>query len=287
VAPTPAYQLLEDPDVPYLNWEIGNEAPAVYQQSLREGILLMHQHAVSLGLPEMKNDATVYVFRNLDAMYAAYARARGWSLEYARWHMIENPVTAEASPRSIFVNLANITEDDFPVSRFVGMGAHELFHIYQYGLGSLTEFDIDLSDIGVDSRYIVRSTGPTWLMEGAAIFQSLRARNKAGLYPTYEQRREGWYVPQARSVDTPLDEMETSAGLSAGSGGYPYGTMATELLASRAGEKALLSYWSVMGPETPWREAFQTAFGMTIEEFYVLFEEHRAAGFPKLEFPRP
>ena len=137
----------------------------------------------------------------------------------------------------------------------------------------------------VDTRYIVRPTGPTWLMEGAAIFQSLRGRNKAGLSPTYEQSREGWFVPEARSVDTSLEEMETNAGLQAVSGGYRYAMMGTELLASLTGEKALITYWTLIGPETPWQEAFQSAFGMTIEEFYVLFEEHRAAGFPKLELP--
>ena len=195
----------------------------------------MHRHAESLGLPELKNDATVHVFYNLDGMYAAYARARGWSLEFARWHMTEYPITAEAIPGYIFVNVAQIIEDGFTETHLVNVGAHELFHIYQYGLGSLTEFKIMIPN--VDTRYIVRPTGPTWLMEGAAIFQSLRGRNKAGLSPTYEQSREGWFVPEARSVDTSLEEMETNAGLQAVSGGYRYAMMGTELLASLTGER--------------------------------------------------
>ena len=36
-------------------------------------------------------------------------------------------------------------------------------------------------------------------------------------------------------------------------------------------------------PRPGWREAFERAFGMTVEEFYELFEEHRAAGFPEVE----
>jgi hypothetical protein len=38
-------------------------------------------------------------------------------------------------------------------------------------------------------------------------------------------------------------------------------------------------------PGATWQEAFNTAFGMTIAEFYVLFEEHRAAGFPEVNIP--
>ena len=39
-------------------------------------------------------------------------------------------------------------------------------------------------------------------------------------------------------------------------------------------------------PQPGWRLAFEAAFGMTIDEFYELFEEHRAAGFPEMEIPK-
>jgi hypothetical protein len=61
--------------------------------------------------------------------------------------------------------------------------------------------------------------------------------------------------------------------------------MAAELLAARAGQRALFDYYRLLQPGTTWQTAFETAFGMTVEEFYAVFEEHRAAGFPKLDLP--
>ena len=58
-----------------------------------------------------------------------------------------------------------------------------------------------------------------------------------------------------------------------------------ELLAAEAGEEAVLWYWTLLSPETTWQEAFMTTFGMTIDEFYELFEKHRSAGFPGLDLP--
>ena len=41
-----------------------------------------------------------------------------------------------------------------------------------------------------------------------------------------------------------------------------------------------------MWPGTTWQEAFQAAFGMTVEEFCEIFAEHRAAGFAELDSPK-
>ena len=61
--------------------------------------------------------------------------------------------------------------------------------------------------------------------------------------------------------------------------------MAAELLAFRAGEGAILRYYALLTRGTDWRDAFESAFGLTVDDFYVLFEAHRAAGFPALEIP--
>ena len=81
---------------------------------------------------------------------------------------------------------------------------------------------------------------------------------------------------------------------------YRCGQIAVELLASRVGLGKLSDYYTHLEPwmiprgvppeEYPrpgWRLAFERAYGMTIEEFYELFEEHRAAGFPAVDIPSP
>ena len=75
---------------------------------------------------------------------------------------------------------------------------------------------------------------------------------------------------------------------------YRCGALAAELLASHVGLSKLPNYWMeletrmvplrVQG-DRGWPEAFENAYGMTVDEFYALFEEHRAAGFPEVEIP--
>ena len=55
--------------------------------------------------------------------------------------------------------------------------------------------------------------------------------------------------------------------------GYKLGLMAGELLASLAGQSSLFDFYKLLQPGTTWQEAFGAAFGMTVEEFYELFEK--------------
>ena len=86
-------------------------------------------------------------------------------------------------------------------------------------------------------------------------------------------------------MDVPLSDLETYKASRGIQGDYQLGEMAVELLAARAGEEAVIDYWTLLDPQTPWEEAFETTFGTTISEFYVLFEQHRAAGFPEVDLP--
>ena len=129
----------------------------------------------------------------------------------------------------------------------------------------------------------VRVHGPAWLTEGVAEFQAAWVLSKGSVIP-YHQRREH-SARQSPQAELSLHEMETYDGLLSGRGHFDVAVMAAELLAVNAGEESLIAYWTLLGPETPWQEAFQTAFGMAIEESYALFQEHRAAGFPELDLP--
>ena len=62
--------------------------------------------------------------------------------------------------------------------------------------------------------------------------------------------------------------------------------LAAELLAGISGEESLLGYWDALKPGTTWQKEFKNTFGTPIEEFYELFEKHRAAGFPEVEIPK-
>ena len=266
---------LQDPEVRYLDWEIGPDVPGYHYRSLRDGIVLMHRYASSLGLPDVSGLATFYLYHDTEALVPVYARELGMSPEAARRKLPTVTWTAEAGLGFIFAFSAAISREGVSPDRMMRVAAHELSHVYQYGMGSIRAFST--------SHDQVRVHGPAWMSEGGAEFQMLRALAKGGV-AEYGRDREG-YVRRASEVEAPLSEMETYDGLRATPGRYQLGTLAMELLAAEAGEEAVLGYWTLLSPETTWRETFTTAFGMTIDEFYELFEKHRSAGFPGLDLP--
>ena len=53
-------------------------------------------------------------------------------------------------------------------------------------------------------------------------------------------------------------------------------SLAAEWLAAHAGDRALLEYFRLLPPLDTWQAAFESAFGLTIEDFYEQFEAYRA-----------
>ncbi len=57
--------------------------------------------------------------------------------------------------------------------------------------------------------------------------------------------------------------------------------LAADWLVARAGERAIFEYYRLRQSAGDWREAFEGAFGITIDDFYAAFAEYRAAGFER------
>ena len=275
--PIPKQDILD-----YVRWEIGDEVSLADQQNARHAVQLMHDYAVSLGLPEIKKDITFYLYHNLDALSAAYARVTGVSVDYARYHWGGKFSVGEAGETGdggwIFVNTSDpwVREDPYPVN-LRSLSAGEFVGALSYALSELS-----LSS-GTGE---VPKAGPRWL--ASAIFTILQTRALAeGGVISYDTERNS-LVERAKYVGKqPLSEMETWGGF-IGVRGYPYeySAMAGELLASLAGESSLIKYYTNLTIGTTWQKEFQRTFGMTVDEFYELFEEHRAAGFPEVELPK-
>ena len=52
---------------------------------------------------------------------------------------------------------------------------------------------------------------------------------------------------------------------------------AADRLVQRAGETAIFEYFRSLSSSESWREAFEGTFGVTVDDFYEAFEEHRGA----------
>ena len=251
------------------------------QQNARHAVQLVHDYAVSLGMPEIKEDITFYLYHNNDAVIAAYARVTGVSVGDARYGWDDVEGTGEAGEGWVFVYTSGSwVREDYPFN-LMSLSAGEFVGALAY----------DLSDffLGGEADEVPKG-GPRWLSSGILTILEIKALEEGGVI-SYDTARNGPFglVESAKYVGkVPLSEIETWGGFIGIRGSaYNYSTMAAELLASLAGESSLIKYYANLKVGTTWQKEFQKSFGMTVEEFYQLFEEHRAAGFPDPNRPTP
>ena len=241
--------------------------------SARTGAQQLHRYATSLGLPEFEDKSTFYLYWALDPAAEAFARLHGTSVEDAKENIERWPF--QAGYKFIFINLKE--GDSIGLCGLTRIAAHEMVHVHQQALTGFGNISTP--------HDTVRVTGPSWLEEGFATFRESRALAASSTcFPSYEQWRAD-FVDRAERIDadTKLEDLETVNGLFKVSGSYSFSALAVELLVSSAGEGKAIEYWTLLGPGKEWQEAFQTTFGMTVADFYVLFKKHREDGFPELD----
>ena len=274
-APAPSATMPGAPD--YVKWHMG---PNVRQEDLEplvKGARLMHEYVTSLGLPEISREVPFYVFHKVDGLAPVYYAVIGVKPNCFRKWWYEEPgkgKVAEQSKGGIFMTTYDLDHDSL-----TKISAHELIHAYQSGFSVLPHGSKD---------HEVPRTGPRWLREGIAEYFAYRAMDLGGVFD-YDTKRNSdrGFAWRARQVDKPLEEMETRQGYLGVRHRTPFRVLAAELLAFHAGEDALLRFSMLQQPGTTWQGVFEPAFGMTVDEFYQLFEAHHAAGFPDPNRPTP
>ena len=204
-------------------------------------------------------ELTAYIHADVETLRAAYeeryARAPGADL---CWY----------SSGSVIAYAASCEE---PLGSIVGRAYIALLRDKVAPLGELPP-----ADDGYSRR------GPQWLLLGTREYVNARYRAETGS-EAYELLRIARIAP-ARRTPLPLSSMETRAGRDAA--GRPetiaLGFLATELLAERAGDEAILDYIRLLPSSTGWRDAFEGAFGLTVEDFHEAFEASRGERAPLL-----
>jgi hypothetical protein len=143
--------------------------------------------------------------------------------------------------------------------------AHEYFHIVQ--------------------NYTSKKTGddqaPLWLREASAEYGSYVVIANAGLVDL--NRLTKAKIERTRGILNPLSTMETLKGAEVEDTETPYslGFVAARFIAANYGEPALLrKYWQVRATSATWQDAFQSAFGVSVDDFYRTFEEYRRTALP-------
>lgn len=125
--------------------------------------------------------------------------------------------------------------------------------------------------------------GPLWLLLAIESYADHLDESALGPQTLDEIRAE--QVALARRVVPPLSTFTGRDQVDAVDfwNARALSSIAGELLADRAGEPALFDYFRELPSSASWREAFEAAFGMSVEDFYEAFEAHRAGVAPPLD----
>ena len=120
-----------------------------------------------------------------------------------------------------------------------------------------------------------RRLGPWWLLYATEGYVVHAYRVSSGADTFAAVRRQLTAI--ARQTELPLRNME---GIAAPQPPYEVGRalsfLAADWLAQRAGEPALFEYYRLLPTSDSWQDAFEGAFGITIDDFYAAFAEYRA-----------
>ena len=261
----------------FIKWEVGDAVRATDERAARLGVQWLFDYAESIGWPIVGDDITVYLM-TFEPLVYAYAIEDGTidegELEKHR-EFISN-IRAFATEDSNF-SLAHEVSDYLDRSRLFGK-AEVLIH---ENIHTAFQFDIDglYTSPSLISQHGPRDA-PAWFTEGmASYFDNLITSLHSGRTPVL--CRVGCVIEnEVRPLEIPLSSAEERNTCE-----YKCGAFAIELLASMVGQRHIVDFYTLRRPGRTWHETFEEVFGISVPDFYTLYEQHREAGFPELNPP--
>jgi len=150
-----------------------------------------------------------------------------------------------------------------------GVVAHEYFHTVQNALINREAFNPS------SNLYI-----PVWLKEGSANFVGFAVLDYMKIYPYGGSRYTEVESHQSYSKVESKVSLEMYATYSSSNQGvgldpYGIGMAATEYLVASVGFESLLNIFKYTKESNNFKESFQKAVGISLEDFYKLFEAAR------------
>ena len=276
VAPIPVPPGQQSAD-DYIVWKIGSEVSHTAETAIRSTVQSTHDVAVSNGLPRIDRPITIFVYHNPDSLATEFESTFDRAMtEIWFWPDLSQGRLAMVDGRDwIAMNISAGRYQEYSSRKRREELTKCLVDVYRRALTGVWQ---GTPDDEVDPE------GPEWLRQGASRFYTQRAIGPIGSKSCDLSRSH--FIGGAAQLNMPLSEIETSSGFRPLVNGQGYAFLAVELLAHQAGKESIFAYFASLKTGVTWQEAFKRAFGMTVEKFYQLFEEHRASGFPEPGIPK-
>jgi len=143
------------------------------------------------------------------------------------------------------------------------MPGHETFHFIQKSIAGKSASP---DGLGI---------APQWFWEGPSVFIGLQSANHLSLlvYAT-----EGRAFAVKRSITPDVRSLKLSEVIKNDGSADPYGigAIATEFLVANVGMEKFMDIYSNLGKNMRFADAFKSATGVELADFYTMFEEVRA-----------
>ena len=256
-----------DPVVPsYIRLEITDTVNPAQTFAIRLGIQWLHDFTELMGWPAPENTITVFVdwWDGLVKNYSDYVE--GCGLQCARFNLERRSpdpryirgaafVQIRGSRGSALQELAQeVAQETFgamqleAADRLSAQGLQRDPRWWTYGLSTFVG-EIAVADGTGQSREVARREIIDWI--AGSQFD-----------PLWEHEERGhWGAPQSRSA------------------------MAIDLLASQVGLRKLTEFYTERTYEEDWRQTFQRVFGISVPDFYELYNQHHRDGYPLRPLP--
>ncbi len=193
------------------------------------------------------SDLRVYLATERDLLNEVYSSDQGEQTQV--WFTCGGLAFADV----IFMVLEACSDEG---RRYGGPLAHEYFHVLQYGAGSVP---------------VTGNIWPDWVVEGSAEYAQALVSEARGRIPFEVLRENARLTWASLARPLPRDSYSLSDPVHATVFTYQVGFLAIDWLVERTGPGAILEFFRLGSHE----DAFQQAFGMTLETFEAAFEEHR------------
>jgi hypothetical protein len=143
------------------------------------------------------------------------------------------------------------------------MPGHETFHFIQKSIAGKSASP---DGLGI---------APQWFWEGPSVFIGLQAANHLSLLD-YATEGRAFSVKRATGADVRSLKLSEVTKNDGSADPYGIGAIATEFLVANVGMEKFMDIYSNLGKNMKFADAFKSATGVELADFYTMFEEVRA-----------
>ena len=222
--------------------------------------------ATTFEYPKLVGPYTAFIAKDVEWLKIEFAKVYGQRAAEDRARSFEGAPARGGSDTGVW-NYAFIEKENLINTDAIGMKqtpGHEFFHSVQ----------------ALSTSDCVPCGTPQWFWEGPAVFVGTQTAANLG-FNTYAEART-WMLQRTTGPGTKVLKLSEVTENDGKMDPYGIGSIATEFLVAHVGMKKFVAVYREIGAGKTFAKAFHDATGVSLNDFYLMFEDARAVlGAPR------